>query len=70
MRAMVLGLVLLLVGCGDATGPAIEEECRPAGRVQEIWVDGVKVDSLSVEEYTLCLVRETYQLPLEAPHEG
>ena len=61
---------LLVLGCGDTTGPVIEEECTSAGPIQNVDVNSVKVDSSLVVEYTLCPVRETYQLPLEAPHEG
>ena len=70
MRAVSMVLLVSMVGCADTTGPAIEEECRSAGPIQNVDVNGVKVDSSLVLEYRLCPVRETYQLPLEAWHEG
>ena len=70
MRALALVLSVAIVGCGDATAPVVEDECRSAGEVESMSVNGVKVDSSLVLEYTFCPVRETYQLPLETPHEG
>ncbi len=70
MRTMAMILLLSAVGCGSTTAPVIEEECRSGGPIGNMEVNGAKVDSSLVLEYTLCPVRETHQLPLEAPHEG
>ena len=54
---------LLVLGCADTTGPAVEDECRSAGEIASVRVKGVEVDTHLIDLYQLYIERRTYQLP-------
>ena len=56
MRTVAMILLLSAVGCGSTTAPVIEGECRLGGPIGNMEVNGAKVDSSLVLEYTLCPV--------------
>ena len=61
-----LWILVLVMACGDTTGPVVEDECQSAGDVVSVMVNGVEVDSSLIERFEICDIKHTtLQLPME-----